>query len=92
MSVREIDRVSRTMGDECQGSAPADDSGAHAPGTGTLARHLSPVPGLDGSGHGGGAGHPHTIGRWASAFGGGGTASLIFEQTGGSPPSPARRS
>ena len=35
---------------------------------------------------------PHTIGRWASAFGEGGPASLIFEQTGGSPPSSARRS
>ena len=29
---------------------------------------------------------PHTIGRWASAFGDGGPAALIFEQTGGSPP------
>ena len=28
---------------------------------------------------------PHTIGRWASAFGAGGPAALIFEQTGGSP-------
>ena len=28
---------------------------------------------------------PHTIGRWASAFGGGGPAALIFEQSGGSP-------
>ena len=28
----------------------------------------------------------HTIGRWASAFGEGGPAALIFEQTGGSPP------
>ena len=35
---------------------------------------------------------PHTIGRWASAFGEGGPASLIFEQTGGSPRSSARRS
>ena len=31
-------------------------------------------------------GTPHTIGRWASAFGEGGPDSLIFEQTGGSPP------
>ena len=40
------------------------------------------------AGHGGGAGagSPHTIGRWASAFGEGGPAALIFEQTGGSPP------
>ena len=28
---------------------------------------------------------PHTIGRWASAFGEGGPAALIFEPTGGSP-------
>ena len=31
---------------------------------------------------------PHTIGRWASAFGEGGPRALIFEQTGGSPPRP----
>ena len=30
----------------------------------------------------------HTIGRWASAFGEGGPAALIFEQTGGPPPPP----
>ena len=30
----------------------------------------------------------HTIGRWATAF----PAALIFEQTGGSPPSSARNS
>ena len=35
---------------------------------------------------------PHTIGRWALAFGAGGAAALIFEQTGGSPPPLARRS
>ena len=29
---------------------------------------------------------PHTIGRWVSAFGKGGPAALIFEQSGGSPP------
>ena len=29
---------------------------------------------------------PHTIGRWAAAFGEGGPRALIFEQTGGSPP------
>ena len=29
---------------------------------------------------------PHTIGRWASAFGEGGPEALIFEQTGGSRP------
>ena len=34
---------------------------------------------------------PHTIGRWASAFGEGGPAPLIFEQTGGSPPPLTRR-
>ena len=35
---------------------------------------------------------PHTIGRWAAAFGEGGPAALIFEQSGGSPPLSARRS
>ncbi len=35
---------------------------------------------------------PHTIGRWASAFGAGGPAGLMFEQTGGSPPPLTRRS
>ena len=34
---------------------------------------------------------PHTIGRWASAFGEGGPRALIFEQTGGSPPALSRR-
>ena len=35
---------------------------------------------------------PHAIGRWAAAFGEGGPAALIFEQTGGSPPLSPRRS
>ncbi len=34
---------------------------------------------------------PHTIGRWAAAFGEGGPRALIFEQTGGSPPPLSRR-
>ena len=34
---------------------------------------------------------PHTIGRWAAAFGEGGPAALIFEQTGGSPPPLTKR-
>ena len=34
---------------------------------------------------------PHTIGRWASAFGEGGPAALIFEQAGGSPPPLTKR-
>ena len=34
---------------------------------------------------------PHTIGRWATAFGEGGAAALIFEQTGGPPPPSAKR-
>ena len=35
---------------------------------------------------------PHTIGRWLAAFGKGGPAALIFEQTGGSPTPLARLS
>ena len=34
----------------------------------------------------------HTIGRWATAFSEGGPAALIFDQSGGSPPSSARNS
>ena len=34
---------------------------------------------------------PHTVGRWAAAFGEGGPTALMFEQTGGSPPPSARR-
>ena len=29
---------------------------------------------------------PHTIGRWLSAFGNGGPAAWVFEQSGGPPP------
>ena len=36
--------------------------------------------------------NPHTIGRWASAFGEGGPGALMFEQSGGSPPPWARGS
>ena len=35
---------------------------------------------------------PRTIGRWASAFGEGGPAALIFEHTGGPPPPLTKRS
>ena len=35
---------------------------------------------------------PHTIGRWAAAFGEGGPAALILEQTGGSSPPLTKRS
>ena len=34
---------------------------------------------------------PHTIGRWAAAFGEGGPTELLFEQSGGSTPPSARR-
>ena len=53
--------MSGTVGDECQGCAPTDDSGADAPGAGALARRMVISPGLDGSGRGGGtgAGPPH---------------------------------
>ena len=35
------------MADGCQGYSPATYSGAHAPGAGTMARHLAAGPGLD---------------------------------------------
>ena len=74
------------MADGYQGLAPPDDSGANAQGSGAVVRHLAAGTGLDGNSDGGGAGTgPNTIGRWAAAFGEGGPAALIFEQTGGSP-------
>ena len=36
--------------------------------------------------------NPHTVGRWVAAFGEGGPAALIFEQSGSSPASSARGS
>ena len=54
---RERDRaVSRTMADEYQGFAPADFSGAHAKGAGTVAGHLAAGPRLGSPGNGGGSG------------------------------------
>ena len=44
------------MGDEYPGPAPADDSGADAPGAGTLAHPLAAGPRLDRIGYGGGSG------------------------------------
>ena len=77
--------VSRTIGDGCQGRAPEDDPGADTLGAGTLARRLALARG-DGPRYGGGAGTgPHTISRWAAAFGEGEAAALIFEQSGGPP-------
>ena len=81
VDVREIELFSGTLADGCQGFASADDSGAHAPGAWYAilllaqgARHLrrrrhwkGTLTPLDG---------------WASAFGEGGPAALIFEQTG----------
>ena len=56
-------------------------------GAGTEVRGSAASPGLDGSRpwrlHL--ERDPHTIGRWAAAFGEGGPEALIFEQTGGSP-------
>ena len=34
---------------------------------------------------------PHTVARWAAAFGEGGPTALMFEQSGGSPPPSVRR-
>ena len=50
-----------------------------------MARHLAASPRLNSFGCGTSLGRdPHTIGRWAAAFGEGGPAALIFEQSGGS--------
>ena len=67
--------------------AAADHPGAHAKGVGAVVLHPAFVPGLEASATAEALDRdPHTIGRWASAFGEGGPAALIFEPTGGSPP------
>ena len=49
-----------------------------------MVRHVTAGPGLEASATAEALERdPHTIGRWASAFGEGGPAALIFEQTGG---------
>ena len=78
--------VSGAVGAGSERLAAPDDSGAHAPGAGALVRHAVAGPGVDIGGHAEALDRdPHTIGRWASAFGEGGSKALIFEQTGGSP-------
>ena len=82
------------MADGSLGLTAADDSGADTPQAGAVVRHAALGPGLDRIGHGQGAGtgDPHTVGRWAAAFGEGGPTVLMFEQSGGSPLPSARRS
>ena len=82
------------MADGCHGFASADDSGSHAHRERErwyaillLAQGLTAAATAEALER-----DPHTIGRWASAFGEGGPAALIFEQTGGSPPPLTRRS
>ena len=75
------------MGDEWQGSAPEDDSSANAQRAGTRHAIWLLAQGWTASATAEALERdPHTIGRWASAFGEGGPAALIFEQSGGSPP------
>ena len=55
-----------TMANGSQGFASTDDPGADAPGAGAVVRHLVAGPGLEGIGHGSGAGtgpaHHRTMG------------------------------
>ena len=56
-----------------------------------MARHLAAGTRMDGFGYGAGLGTGSAhLGRWATAFGEGGPAALIFEQSGGSPRRPRR--
>ncbi len=66
VSVRQIDRFL----EQWQGSAPAAYSGAGTQGAGAMARHLAAGQRLDSFGCGASLGRdPHTVGRWAAAFG-----------------------
>ena len=71
----------------CEGCAQEGDTVANASGAGTLARRLVAGPRMDrlGGRRWRWNGTRITIGRWAAAFGPGGPASLIFEQTWGFP-------
>ena len=81
------------MADGCHGFASADDSGSHTPERERWYAILLLAQGLTAAATAEALERdPHTIGRWASAFGEGGPAALIFEQTGGSPPPLTRRS
>ena len=88
--MREIDRSLEQW--QIQGAAAADDSGADAErerwyAIMLLAQGLTAAATAEALER-----DPHTIGRWASAFGEGGPAALMFEQTGGSPPPLTKRS
>lgn len=85
---REGDRpVPGTVGYGNQGPEAADDRGADAPGAREVYAMLPLAQGLTTAATAEALERdPHNIGRWASAFGEGGPAALIFEQTGGSPP------
>ena len=83
MGVREIDR---SLEQWQMGVKDLHQRMILAPAPGRVGMPFVCWPGLDGSGHGGGAGTaPQTIGRWVLAFGEGGPAAFIFEPTGGSP-------
>ena len=69
------------MADVCQGLAPAPRERERWYAILLLAQGLTAAATAEALER-----DPHTIGRWASAFGEGGPAALIFEQTGGSPP------
>ena len=61
------------MADGCHGFAPADDSGSHTPGRGRWYAILLLAQGLTAAATAEALERdPHTIGRWASAFGEGG--------------------
>ena len=78
--------VSRTIGDGCQGRAPEDDPGAITLGAGTLARRLALARGWTAPDTAEALERdPHTISRWAAAFGEGEPTALIFERSGGPP-------
>ena len=78
--------VSGTMANGSQGSAAADDSGADTPERERWYAILLLAQGLTAADTAEALERdPHTIGRWAAAFGEGGPAGLMFEQTGGSP-------
>ena len=80
------------MADGSQGLTAADDSGTDTPRAERWYAMLLLAQGLTAATTAEALERdPHTVGRWAAAFGEGGPTALMFEQSGGSPPPSARR-
>ena len=83
MGVREIDRFLQQWQMDARDLRRRTILEPTPPGAGEVVCPVAPSSRMDVLSHGGGSGEgPHTIGRWAAAFGEGGPPFSIFEQSG----------